>query len=73
MALKSSRGALVRRIVHLTIHDQPYLQVDYSPAGEEDKVYRARLGTEAAYPDLCEGDQIIVHSLMDVVTRIEKT
>ncbi len=72
MALKSSIGADVRGVVHLTIHDQLYLQIDYSPTDEKDKVYRARLGTEAAYPDVCEGDSIVVHSLMNVVTRIEK-
>ncbi len=72
MALKSSRGAWVHKILHISIHDQPYIQIDYSPVGEEDRVYRARLGNEAAYTDVREGDRIIVHSLMNVVTRVEK-
>jgi len=71
VALKSTQEAVVRRVVHLTIHDQPYLQIDYSPEGEQN-VLRARLGTEAAYENVREGDRVLVYAMMSVVTRVEK-
>ena len=71
VALKSTQEAVVRRVVHLTIHDQPYLQIDYSPEGEQN-VLRARLGTEAAYENVREGDRVLVYTMMSVVTRVEK-
>lgn len=73
MALKSARGALLRKVLPLSIHDQPYIQVDYSPVGEEHKTYQARIGIESAYEGMAAGDQVVIHSLMNVVTRIEKT
>lgn len=70
--LPKTTGALIRQATPYTVHGQPYLQIHYSPVGAEDKTFEARLGTEAAYPNVSEGDQVVLHTLMNTVTKIEK-
>ena len=70
--LPTTRGAIIRNVVPYTVHGQPHYQVLYSPAGEEDKTYEARMGNEAIYVGLAAGDQVVLHILMNLVTRIEK-
>ena len=68
--LKEAREAIVRDIVRISIHDQPYLQVLYSPLDDQAKTFEARIGIESTYPELAEGDRVIIHSLISVVTKI---
>ena len=70
--LPTTQGAIIRKVVPYTVHGQPHYQVFYSPSGEEDKVFEARIGNEAAYENITEGDQVRLHILMNLVTRIEK-
>ena len=70
--LRGSCGAIIRQVVPFTVHDQPHVQVHYSPADDENRVVQARLGNEATYEGIQAGDRVIVHSLMNVVTKIEK-
>lgn len=68
--LKGTRDAIVRGVVRIAIHDQPYLQILYSPTDAQDTTLQARVGVESAYPDVAEGDRVVIHSMMNVVTRI---
>ncbi len=68
--LKDARKAIVRSVSRIAIHDQPYVQVLYSPLDDLDKILQARVGTESTYPGLSEGDHVTVYSMMNVVTRI---
>ncbi|MCZ6635623.1 MAG: hypothetical protein O7G87_19680 [bacterium] len=70
--LPTTRSAIVRKVVPYTVHGQPHYQVFYSPSGEEDKVYEARLGNEAIDEKIVEGDQVSIHIIMNLVTKIEK-
>jgi hypothetical protein len=70
--LPATTGALIRQVTPYTVHGQPYLQIHYSPFGAEHEIREARLGTEAAYPDIADGDQVVVHTLMNTVTKIGK-
>lgn len=70
--LPQTTGAIIRQVTPYTVHGQPYLQVHYSPVGAEHEVHEARLGTEAAYPNMAEGDQVALHTMMKTVTKIEK-
>ena len=63
---------MVRGVTPYTVHGQPYLQIRFSLARSEHEIHEARLGTEAAYSPIAEDDQIIVHTLMNTVTKIEK-
>lgn len=69
--LKDVREAVIRSVGRVAIHDQPYLQVLYSPMDNQDATYQTRIGVESAYPDLSEGDRVRIHTVMNVVTRIE--
>ena len=69
--LKGVSEAIVRDVVPVAIHDQPYVQITYSPLAEQEKMLETRLGVESAYPDLTEGDRVTLHILMNVVTKIE--
>ena len=69
--LKGVRQAVVRGVVRVSIHDQPYLQVLYSPTDDQQTTLQTRIGVESAYPEIGEGDQVNIHSMMNVVTRIE--
>ncbi len=71
--LPTTTGAIIRQVTPYTVHGQPYLQIHYSPVGAENEIREARLGTEAAYPNVAEGDQVALYSLMNTVTKIEKT
>ncbi|HAA74333.1 TPA: hypothetical protein DCE37_04340 [Candidatus Latescibacteria bacterium] len=71
--LKGAREAIVRDVARIAIHDQAYVQVLYSPVDEPDKTYQARVGVESVYPELAQGHRVQVHTLMNVVTRIEAT
>ena len=70
--LPKTTGALIRKVTPYTVHGQPYLQIHYSPVGAENEIREARLGTEAAYENIKEGDQVALHTLMNTVTKIEK-
>ena len=70
--LPKTTGALIRQVTPYTVHGQPYLQIHYSLVGSENDVHEARLGTEAAYPNIAKGDQVALHTLMNTVTKIEK-
>jgi hypothetical protein len=70
--LPTTTGAIIRKVVPFTVHGQPHYQIFYSPAGEEDKTFSARLGTESVYEGVSNGDQVVLHILMNLVTRIEK-
>ena len=70
--LKDVRQAVVRGVVRVSIHDQPYLQVLYSPTDDQQTTLQTRIGVESAYPEIGEGDQVNIHSMMNVVTRIER-
>jgi hypothetical protein len=68
--LKEAREAVVRGITRIAIHDQTYIQVLYSPLDDQEKTFQARIGVESTYPELVEGDHVVVHSMMNVVTKI---
>jgi len=70
--LPTTTGAIIRKIVPYAVHGQPHLQIFYAPAGAEHEMREARIGTEVAYPNIAEGDQVAVHMLMNAVTKIEK-
>jgi len=67
--LKEAREAIVRGLVRIAIHDQPYVQITYSPLDDQGKTLQARVGVESTYPGLSEGDRVTVHSMMNVVTK----
>ena len=68
--LKGAQEAVIRGVVRIAIHEQPYLQVLYSPLDNESSTFQARVGVESAYPELAEGDHVLIHSMMNVVTKI---
>jgi hypothetical protein len=70
--LPATTGAIIRQVTPYTVHGQPYLQIHYSTAGAESEIREARLGTEAAYPNIAQGDQVALHTMMKTVTKIEK-
>ena len=70
--LPTTTGAIIRKVVPYDVHGQPHLQVFYAPAGAENDMREARIGTDIAYPSIAEGDQVAVHILMNTVTKIEK-
>ena len=69
--LPTTRGAILRKVVPYTVHGQPYFQVFYSPAGDEGRTFEARVGNEATYAGMAEGDQVVLHIMMNIVTKIE--
>ena len=71
--LPTTTGAIIRQVTPYTVHGQPYLHIHYSPVGAENEIREARLGTESAYPNVAKGDQVALFSLMNTVTKIEKT
>ncbi len=68
--LKEAREAIVRGLIRIAIHDQPYVQVTYSPLDDQEKTLQARVGVESTYPGLSAGDRVTVHSMMNVVIKI---
>ena len=70
--LPTTRGALIRKVVPYTVHGQHHFQIFYSPAGEEEKTFSAKLGKESVYEGMSDGDQVVIHIMMNLVTRIEK-
>ena len=70
--LPATRGATVKQVVPYSVHGQPHYQIFYAPAGEEDRTFSARLGNESVYQGVAAGDQVVLHILMNLVTRIEK-
>jgi len=70
--LPTTKGAILRKVVPYTVHGQPHLQVFYSPVGQEHRTFEARLGSECVYSEIAEGDQVSLHVLMNMITKIEK-
>jgi hypothetical protein len=68
--LKTARDAIIRGVTRIAIHEQQYLQVLYSPSDDQDTTLQTRVGVESAYPDVSEGDRVIIHMMMNVVTKI---
>jgi len=70
--LPTTTGAIIRQVTPYTVHGQPYLQIHYAPVGAENETREARVGPEAAYPNIAAGDQVALHIMMNTVTKIEK-
>ncbi|HCK08496.1 hypothetical protein MK139_04575 [bacterium] len=69
--MKLATEAIVRDVKHIAIHDQRYVQVAYSPVDEQGRILQARIGLESTFEALKPGHRVVVHSLMNVVIRIE--
>jgi hypothetical protein len=71
--LKGSKPGLVKKIQPVSIHGQISLDVYVAdPADPDGQVSIARLGPEAVPKNLEAGDQVELHYLLGVVTRIER-
>jgi hypothetical protein len=71
--LKGSKPGLVKKIQPVSIHGQISLDVYFTDPGDADgQVSLARLGPEAMPRDLEPGDEVEVHYMLGVVTKIEK-
>jgi hypothetical protein len=70
--LPATRSATVKQVVLYSVHGQPHYQILYAPVGDEDRTFAARLGNESVYEGIAAGDQVMLHILMNLVTRIEK-
>jgi hypothetical protein len=71
--LKGSRRALVKRIQPISIHGQVSLDILWTdPDDPEEEVLHARVGDEAVPKGLSEGDEVVMHYLLGMVTRVTK-
>jgi hypothetical protein len=71
--LKGSKPGLVKKIQPVSIHGQISLDVYFTdPADPDGQVSLARLGPEAMPKDLEPGDEVEMHYLLGVVTKIER-
>jgi hypothetical protein len=71
--LKGSKPGLVKKIQPVSIHGQISLDVYYAdPAEPDGQVSVARLGPEAVPTNLEAGDEVELHFLLGVVTKIEE-
>lgn len=71
--LQGVHRAVLHRIQPIDIHGQIlydiYYQLDGAPP---DQVQGARLGAEVIYGDPRPGDRVLLHCVMNMVTRVEK-
>ncbi len=67
-----AREALIHTVQPYDLHGVRYYAVRYAYASEPDALREARLAHDSIYPDPQTGDQILVESLLNVVTEITK-
>lgn len=65
------RAATLIHVQPVDIHGTRMVDVMYQVDGEQ-QARSARLGAEAVYDAPQPGDRVVVHLLMDVVTRVER-
>ncbi len=71
--LKGTRTAVVHRIQPISIHGQVSLDVFWmDPDDPEQELRHARVGDEAVPRGMAPGDQVTLHYLMGMVTKITK-
>ena len=71
--LKGTRPAVVQRIQPVSIHGQMSLDVFWvDPEDPEGEIRHSRVGEEATPRGLGTGDQVTMHYLMGMVTKITK-
>lgn len=72
--LKGTKPGLVKKVQPVSIHGQISLDVYFVNPDEPDgQVSLARVGPEATPRNLEAGDLVVLHYLLGVVTRIEKS
>ena len=67
-----AREALIHAVQPYDLHGVRYYAIRYAYANEPDALREARLAHDSIYPDPRTGDQILVESLLNVVTEITK-
>ena len=67
-----AREALIHAVQPYDLHGVRYYAIRYAYANEPDTLREARLAHDSIYPDPSTGDQILVESLLNVVTEITK-
>ena len=71
--LKGTRQAVIHRIQPISIHGQVSLDVFWmDPEDPEQELRHARVGDEASPRSMSPGDQVTLHYLMGMVTKITK-
>ena len=71
--LKGTRPAVIHRIQPLSIHGQVSLDIFWQdPEDPEQEIRHARVGDDAVPRDMQPGDNVTLHYLMGMVTRITK-
>ncbi|HUF46782.1 MAG TPA: hypothetical protein VMM93_03140 [Vicinamibacterales bacterium] len=71
--LRGSRRAIVKRIQPISIHGQVSLDILWTdPDDPEEEVRHARVGDEAVPRGMSEGDEVVMHYVMGMVTEITR-
>jgi len=71
--LKGTRTGVVKRVQPISIHGQISLDILWTdPEDPEEELRHARVGNEAVPRDLSEGDEVVLHYLMGMVTQITR-
>ena len=71
--LKGTRRAVVKRIQPISIHGQISLDILWvDPEDPEGELRHARVGDDAVPQDLAEDDEVDLHYVMGMVTRITR-
>jgi hypothetical protein len=71
--LKGTREGVVKRVQPISVHGQVSLDVLWTdPEDPDEELRHARVGDEAVPGDLAPGDEVTMHYLMGMVTRITK-
>ncbi|MBI1886044.1 MAG: hypothetical protein HYS09_07025 [Chloroflexi bacterium] len=67
-----AREALLRKVQPYSLHGEPYYQLFFSYADEPEAVREARMAATNVYPNPQEGDTVLIDSVLNVVTGVEK-
>jgi hypothetical protein len=71
--LKGTRPAVVKRIQPISIHGQVSLDIFWTdPEDPEEEIRHARVGDESVPRDLDVGDNVVLHYVMGMVTKVTR-
>ncbi|OGG56238.1 MAG: hypothetical protein A3F84_10235 [Candidatus Handelsmanbacteria bacterium RIFCSPLOWO2_12_FULL_64_10] len=70
--LPGSRDGVLRGVTPFDLHGERYYHLLYALAESPERTAEARVAHDAIYDHPQPGDEVRIHSMMGVVTRVEK-
>lgn len=70
--LAGSRAGVLGQVTPFALHGESYYHLIYAFDDDPGRGLEARVAHEAIYPSPTAGDQVLLHGVMGVITKVEK-